>query len=151
MVKAHEEVSDDPKEHGKFFKALDSVLDELGPDGMSSDESTYDGEEEALLVHEMPHRCSVDSYMESIDAERRQAGLCQEPKRQRDLKPKIMTGRPPYQERPRNLYETQWAQEKGPIGMANLKAKDPSNAWNFIVETYRSDDDDDDDDNGNDD
>lgn len=113
-------------------------MDDYGPDGMSSDESTFDGDEAILVVHQLPHREHADMVMDSIDVESKAAGMFLEGDelglgRKRIRVPERLSIRPPFEGKPRNMYDPAWAAEKGPNEMEKLKPTDASSGWDTIV------------------
>lgn len=51
------------------LRYVERLVDHLGPEGMSSDESDVEGDEIILDVHMMPHRRDVDGLMDFLDSE----------------------------------------------------------------------------------
>jgi|ERR1700720_657143 len=67
MIKLKAGNEDNDLEVWKWFT---SILEYLGPDGMSSDESSMEGVETVYRVKRLPWRCDIAGYMDIIDSQR---------------------------------------------------------------------------------
>jgi hypothetical protein len=95
------------------WKWLSAVVDRLGTDGMSSDDSSMEGVETVYRVKNMAWRRDINRYLDIIDDERKENSDIYCPqgakpiKRIRGHRNPVST-RAPVQELPRTFYDDDW-------------------------------------------
>lgn len=94
------------------LRYVEALVDHLGLDGMSSDESDVEEDETILGVHEMPHRRDVDDLMDFLDSEYQdmlqgcEDGKSSFPRRVRHkFNP---SQRPPFSDKDESVFEPSW-------------------------------------------
>jgi hypothetical protein len=123
-----------------IWKWLASVLEHLGDDGMSSDESSIENFETVYRVKTMPWRRDIVEYMDIIDRQRHKDADIFTPKGTKPGKRVRGTANPasihePVHGLPISFYDEEWLQQVDKHRRSKLKIAKEEFGWYNIVVT----------------
>jgi hypothetical protein len=121
-----------------LWKWLGSVLEYLGPDGMSSDESSMEDFETVHRVKNMPWRRDVTNNMDIIDRQRHKDAEIFTAKGSKPTKRIRGTANPssarnPVQGLPHSFYDDDWFNRQDQYHQSKLQSTDEKFDWYDIV------------------